>query len=437
MRLTIEQKPLETALKALKRVVPPKTTMPILRTVNISASVESQGIDLTTTDLEQVLSIHLNSGTCKIEESGKSLVPHAKLLEIVSPLDKARPVEFTTSENTVVREADSGKRFDPDYKMNVVSNGGYSVISGDDPNLFPLIPSFPTETLTTIPVETLLTGLNKVLFAAATDELRPVLNGILFHLKNGMFRLVATDGHRLSSYCDMSQRHSVNSKEYRESKDKEQTLTTILKPGHFQKLSGFWIPDRVETKTFKLDYHELQFIVPKATLENLAKLVDKRGEPVEVALMNNQIWFRQGNFTLASRLIEGRFPMYESVMPYHNPFLFKYDRDEMLQAVKQVVPSASSLTKHIRLELSHDKIIVSAEDSEGVSRTTRTVDCQYIGEELTIGYNGRFLIQVLEHLEPGTINGRISGPSGACLIRSDESPKIYSHIILLMPVRLN
>lgn len=373
MRFSVPQDRFLTALERAASVVPSKTTMPILRTVHVS--VQKNELAISATDLELIVTSRVSAD---IAEEGVAVIPAKRMVDLARALQSDLPVRV---------EDEAG------HYMVIHAGQGRFRIAGEEPSLFPQLPTLPPEPVLKLAANKVKRLIDKVLFAVATDELRPVLNGVLFQLKGGKLRVVATDGHRLVRWTDTA--------------------------------NSYQAPD-------------FDWIVPKRALDVLNKMVDgKDTMTVEIFHAQNQLHFKQDTIVLSTRLIEGKFPMFDSVIPTNNPNLMTAEVKPFMNAVRRVSVFSGSLTKHIRIDLKPGELILQAEDPEGVGRGMEPLPVEYAGEAFTIGYNSAFLEKILSQVDCSYVKFELSGPSGAGVVRPTEQMDGEDLLMLLMPVRLN
>ena len=348
--------------------------MPILRTVHVA--VRKNEMAVSATDLELIVTTRV---LADVKEEGIAVVPAKRLVELARAMQSDIPVEI---------QDEAGH-----YLMINAGQGKFR-IAGEEPSLFPQLPVLPPDPVLRIPAVKMKRIVDKTLFAVATDELRPVLNGVLFQMKAGKLRVVATDGHRLVKWID--------------------TATT------YQAADFDWI-------------------VPKRALEVLSKMLDSTREQIEVELFlaQNQLHFRQDAIILSTRLIDGKFPMFDSVIPSNNPNHLTAEVKPFVSAVKRVSVFSGSLTKHIRIDLKAGEVVLMAEDPEGVGKGQEPIVVEYAGENFTIGYNASFLEKILTQVDSSHVHFELSGPSGAGVIKPTEQMEGEDLLMLLMPVRLS
>ncbi|MCX7835682.1 MAG: DNA polymerase III subunit beta [bacterium] len=374
MRISVTQERFESVIERAFTVVPSKTTMPILRTVYVEC--KNGELAVSATDLELMITIKTSAD---VAENGVSVIPAKRLYDLAKTLQKDVPVRLESEDESAVI---------------ITSGQGKFKISTEEPSYFPQLPMLPPEPILRLPHPRLKRIIEKTLFAVATDELRPVLSGVLFQMKNGMLRVVSTDGHKLVKWVDNQNKYEV--------------------------------PD-------------FDWIIPKRALEVLSKMLDNNKDipPVEIYLASQQLHFKLDQVTLSTRLIEGKFPLFDSVIPQNNPNILIAEVKPFLSAVKRVSVFSGALTKHIRIDLKSGEIVLSAEDTEGTGRGTEPLPVEYSGEQFTIGYNYSFLERILNQIDSTLVRFELSGPSGAGVIRPVEQVEGEDILMLLMPVRLN
>ena len=219
-------------------------------------------------------------------------------------------------------------------------------------------------------------------FSVSKDETRYVLTGILFTTKDGMLRLVSTDGRRMAMV--------------------EREPKTLM-PGDHQK------------------------IVPEKALAELLRLLGD--EPtVQIHMKENQISFDLGKTQLVSRLIEGKFPNYEQVIPAESPNKLMVDREQFLLATRRISLWSTQDSPSIRLDLRHGQMIVSKQSPE-IGEAHEDVQIQYTGPEFSIGFNPSYLIDVLKALPDGKVEMELPGPDRPGVIRTKDH---YLYVVLPM-----
>jgi len=275
-------------------------------------------------------------------------------------------------------------------KVKMKTDNGEYTLTGESSEEFPAIPEFKGETEIPFDVPVLQRLIGTTLFAVSADELRPAMMGVLFQFSKGQVRTVATDGHRLVRV--------VNSN----------------------------IPAVKITK---------DIIIPAKALSLLDKVA--AGASTKVLITGTHVMFRFDGTSLISRLIEEKYPNYESVIPQDNEKRLVVNKHEMLQSVRRVSLYSNSTTHQIRFSVAKDEIRVTAEDQDFGSEAKEKVSCDYNDDEIEIGFNSGYVVDVLSHLEADEVEFRMSSPNRAAVISPAAPREGEDVLMLIMPVRLN
>lgn len=263
-----------------------------------------------------------------------------------------------------------------------------SYLSADD---FPEAPELENTESITMPANVLVEAINKTLFATGTDEHRPVMTGVFFELGTDECRFVATDAHRLIKYT------------------------------------------RSELKAPK----NANFIMPKKPL-NLIKNILPSGEDVMIDYNETNTRFISGNLTIICRLIDGKYPAYNAVIPQENPNVLTINRTMFLNSLKRVAIFANKSTHQVRLKLTGSELTISAEDVDFSNKAEETFACDYSGNDIQIGFNAKFLGEMLQNLQSDDVTLSMSEPNRAGIIEPvdglEEGEKI---LMLVMPLMLS
>ena len=373
MKLSCTQENLNKGLNIVGRAVATRTTLPI--TNNVLLASDDGRLKLVATNLEMAITCWLGA---KIEEEGTITVPARLLTEFVSSLpNDTIDVQLSPQTKTLGLKC---ARFE-------------ARISGVDAKDFPPIPSVDDGVKTTVEVEALRQGINKVVFAAATEESRPVLTGVSARFENESLVLAAADGFRLAVY--------------------ELPITTA-----------------VSQKT--------EVIIPAHTLAELNRLVADQEEPVDITLNPNksQVLFRLQNINLVSQLIQGTFPNYSQLVPQSYTTRVIVNVNDFLQATRTASIFARDGSGIVRLmvtpggEASPGKLAVSAR-SEEIGDDVGEIDATVEGDESKIAFNGKYLTDVLSVLHESQVALEITNPSSPGLIRPVGTDN-YTHVIMPM-----
>lgn len=370
MRFTVPQKDFLAHLQKLFAVVPGKTTHPILN--NILFHVEPTEVRMTATDLEISLVTRM-----KVEggEGEDLAIPAKRLVEIVRELDE-RPITVQT---------------DRQGQVEILSGQASFTIPSEQAENFPKLPGIEVSAELEMSTDRLRQHVERLAFAVSTDDLRPVLTGVLFEFREESLNLVATDGHRLVRIQDHKQ-------------------------------AG-------QTKLGSM-------IVPIKALNLVSRSLDGSIDKVKLSLAQNHLVFTQGGAQIYSTLISGRYPAYEGVIPLQNENVMQATRPALSRAVKQVSNCANNVTRQINLALQENKLVITAEDNEYGSRARNELDVDYHGDALEIAFNANYLDQMLRHLDNEQVVLKFGTAERAALILPEINQEAEDLLMLLMPVRL-
>ncbi|QMU64925.1 MAG: DNA polymerase III subunit beta [Flavobacteriaceae bacterium] len=309
-------------------------------------------------------------------DSSGTIALSARLLLDTLKTFPDQPLIFRTGDNhTIEISSDQGK-----YDM--------AYFDGDE---FPKAVSLPSPSKTIMSSHILATAISKTIFAAGNDDLRPVMSGVFFQFSTEYLTFVATDAHKLVKY----------------------------------------------TRTDVSADETAEFIMPKKPL-NLLKGVLENSDDVTVEYNDSNAKFTFDHFVLVCRLIDGKYPNYEAVIPKENPNKLTIDRASFLNSVRRVSIFSSKTTHQIRLKMAGTELNVSAEDLDFSNKADERLSCEYQGDDMQIGFNSRFLSEMLSNLNSDEILIEMSLPNRAGILTpidgTDEGEQIT---MLVMPVMLN
>lgn len=310
----------------------------------------------------------------QVAEPGSITVPARKFAEIVRELPDT-PVDIEVDGLKVVLRCERGV---------------FRLI-GVDKEEFPNLPEVRSDRSITLPSSALQRLIRKTIFAVSTDETRPNLNGALWRIGNGAILMVATDGHRLAKVSLTSE-----------------------------------VPDSVTEG----------IIVPPKALNNLARLIGDSEVPPRVTIGENHIVFELEQTTLCSRLIEATFPDYEKVIPTTNRKSLIVNRGALQSAVRRVAVLSNSTTRQIRFSIRPGYIELSASSQDFGGEAREEVPAQYDGIDLDIGYDYRYILDVIERIESEEVIFSLDTPVSAGLIIPAEQLEGEEYLCLIMPLRL-
>jgi len=308
-------------------------------------------------------------------ETGSFLLPARMLVDTV----KALPVQPLTF------------MFNDDGTMNIISETGkYSFAYGNAED-YPTPVEMEDASNLSMPSGVLVDAISKTIFATSNDDLRPTMTGILFEFSPESLNFVATDAHKLVKY---------------------------------------------ERKDLKAN-EETQFIVPKKPLQILKNYIAGSDNEVNIAYDDRNVKFDFDNIQLLSRLINGQYPNYSAVIPRDNPNVLIVDRQNLLNVVKRVDIFASKATHLMRFDIIGSELKVSAEDLDFSNRAEERMTCNYQGDDMAIGFNSKFLIEMLSNLDSDEVSFNMSLPSKAAIINPIDGLEEGEFVtMLVMPLML-
>jgi len=260
---------------------------------------------------------------------------------------------------------------------------------GEEADEFPEIPNMHEGMTLTTETELIQDAIGKTMFAVSTDDLRPAMMGVYFDIGEAESKFVATDGHRLVRFVN---------------------------------------------RNLKSD-QPVSFIVPDKALNLISKALD--GADCDLTVSDDHAQFKSGNTIIITRLINEQYPNYESVIPRDNDKELSVDKNQMLSTVKRVSVFSSSTTRQIRLQLSADKLTIRAEDIDMSSEAKETIACDYSFDEMEIGFNAKYLADVLSNVDGDEAKFEFSTPNRAGIVKPVEESEGEEMLMLVMPVMLN
>ncbi len=371
MKATIERANLLKSLGHVQSVVERRNTIPILSNVLIEASADGT-IRLMATDLD--LQVNEALAAVSVETPGATTVSAHTLFDIVRKLPEGTQVSLTAADGKMQVVAARSR-----YSLNTLPRDDFPIIAeGDLPTRFEL------------PAAALRQIIDKTRFAISTEETRYYLNGIFFHVSDDgqpVLKAAATDGHRLAR-------------------------VTIPRPEGAEGM-----PD---------------IIVPRKCVAELRKLLDEVEGTVEVTLSATKIRFGLGTAVLTSKLIDGTFPDYSRVIPTGNDKILRIDPKSFMAGVDRVSTIASDKTRAVKMALEPDRITLSVTSPEN-GTAAEEVPGEYSADAFEIGFNARYLMDILGQIEGNSIEVHLADAAAPTLLReSDSSDALY----VLMPMRV-
>ncbi|WDF68761.1 DNA polymerase III subunit beta [Sphingobacterium oryzagri] len=340
---------------------------------NFLFEIKDNLLTISATDLQTSM---VTSLQIEAKEEGKVAMPSKILIETLKTLPD-QPVAFSVDTSTLAIEISAG---DGKYKL-----------SGENADDFPKIPVVDNVSTVSLGASILSEAINKTIFAVSNDELRPAMSGVLVQLAEQSITFVSTDAHKLVRY----RRTDVSS-------DKPTSL-----------------------------------ILPKKALTLLKSSLPSDETVVSIEYNNTNAFFQFGNIHLICRLIDERYPDYEAVIPQVNPNKLTVDRLLFLNTLRRVVIFANKTTHQVRLKISGSELHISAEDLDFSNEAHERLSCQFEGQDMEIGFNAKFLVEMLNNLSASEVVIEMSTPNRAGLLIPAIKEDNEDILMLVMPVMLN
>lgn len=361
--------------KALKRVIGAiSPRVPMASLSNLYLKLEGNTLEITGTDLEVTINSRLD--LVESEGSGGVLIPAKRFQELVNELpDVQLEMELLESGN---------------IKLRGEGIGEYT-LPGGNPIEFPELHPVEAKMSFVLSSEDIRRIVSKTIFAVSHDDMRPVLTGLLLQLRPGNVRMVATDGHRLSYF-----NHSG-----------------IEYQGEPQDV-----------------------IIPMRALNLLIRNLSDDDHP-RIGLAESRASFTTDNQELITRLIDGNYPRYESVIPENNSNKLVVQTADFMSAVRRVSIFASQLSRQIKLSIDTGEMKLESEDFEQGGQAVETMPVDYTGDPVTLAYNASYLMDVLKQLDTEEALFELGSADDAALIKPSTQGEDEEFMMLLMPIRLS
>lgn len=336
-------------------------------------TIEDKQLTIAATDLETSIITKLE--VVAADADGVIAIP-AKILQETLKALPAQPITFQISEET--------------NSIQITSSQGKYRLAGESGQDFPRLPEADTVDSVSIESATLSQIISKTLFATSNDDLRPAMNGIFLQLDFQKLISVATDAHKLVKYTLSNLESDVSA----------------------------------------------SFIVPKKAM-NLLRSALPNGGNIKISFNTSNAFFDFGETHLVCRLVDARYPDYNAVIPVDNPNTLTVNRSDFQSCLKRIAIYANKTTNQVVLNISEDSLTVSAQDLDFSNEATEQLSCTFEGEPLTIGFNAKFLIEMLTVLESDEVKMELSGPSRAGILLPADSVENEEILMLVMPVMLS
>ncbi|HMV13893.1 MAG TPA: DNA polymerase III subunit beta [Chitinophagales bacterium] len=309
------------------------------------------------------------------KESFKVAIPARILLDSLKALAE-QPITIAVDETT--------------NGIEITTDNGKYKLSGENSADFPKEPTAEGVDEVKLASSILNKGISKTLFAVSNDELRPAMTGVYFQLDDNGITFVATDAHKLVKY-----NHSE------------------IKGGN------------------------ASFIVPKKALNLLKAVLQNNDTEVSVQFNKSNAFFSFNNIQLICRLIDAKYPDYNAVIPKENPNLLSVQKEDFFSSLKRTSIYSNKTTHQVVLKMAGSELTVSAQDLDFSNEASEKLSCDYQGNAMEIGFNAKFLIEMLAALDSSDINIELSTPNRAGIIRPTDKDENEDLLMLVMPVMLN
>ncbi|MEO6916992.1 MAG: DNA polymerase III subunit beta [Chitinophagaceae bacterium] len=309
------------------------------------------------------------------KETGKVCIPARILMDSLKNIPE-QPLAFNIESN---------------FAIEITTDNGKYKVMGENPDNFPKEPSADDTTSFTMTSTALVTAINKTLFAVSSDDLRPAMTGVYFDLNEKYIQFVATDAHRLIRY------------------------------------------KRSDVSCPQTD----SFIVPKKPLNLLKSSLPDNNDELTINYNKNHFFVKHGTTHMSCRLIDARFPDYRVVIPVDNPYKLTVGKADFQSALRRVSVFSNKSTNQVVLSIQGNELQLMAQDVDFAFEGTERMKCQYVGENLSIAFNARFLVEMLNAADSSEVTIELSTPTKAGIIKPSENAEDEELLILVMPLMLN
>lgn len=341
---------------------------------NFLFEVENKVLTLHASDLETTMTTTLD---VEAKDKGQIAIPAKLLLDTLKTFPD-QPLTFSIDQKK--------------FGIEISSDYGKYKLTGYNGSEFPKVPTLESPSSVKIGAEVLANAINKTIFATGNDELRPVMSGVFCQFSTKDLVFVATDAHKLVRYR------------------------------------------RKDAKAGK----NASFIIPKKPLNLLKNILLATSAEVTLEYNDSNASFNFDGINLVCRLIDGKYPNYEAVIPKENPNRLTVDRSGLLGSVKRVSIFANKTTHQVRLKISGSELTISAEDLDFANEANERLTCSYEGDDMEIGFNSRFLLEMLSNISTAEVIMEMSAPNRAgILLPSQPENEGEDMLMLVMPVMLN
>lgn len=373
MKFIVSSTSLLSHLQAISRVINSKNTLPIMDCFLFNLQDGTLSITASDTETTMITSIEVTES----DSDGRFAIVARTLLDAMKEIPE-QPLTFNLNPNTL--------------EITVQYMNGQYTVMGQNADEYPQPATLGDNAVhANIPADVLLNGINRALFATADDELRPVMNGIYFDITPDDITMVASDGHKLVRNKNLSVKGS----------------------------------------------EKAAFILPKKPANLLKNVLTKEENSVSIDFDDRNAVITLEKYRMVCRLIEGRYPNYNSVIPQNNPYKITIDRAVLLSALRRVSVFSSQSSSLVKLRMGDNKLVISTQDLDFSTSAEETLVCQYEGNPMSIGFKAPFLIDILNNLPGQDVIIELADPSRAGVIVPAEQEENCDLLMLLMPMMLN
>lgn len=361
-------------LKQLSAINGVITTNPVVPILeNFLFEITDGKLTITASDLQTSMITELE---VEAKENGSIAVPSKILLETLRNLPE-QPVTFSIDEET--------------YSIEINSDNGRYKLAGENATDFPKVPSVSDGNDVNISSDVLGNAINNTILATSSDELRPAMTGVYLNLSDTNTTFVATDGHRLIRYrrVDIAADNGAS------------------------------------------------MIIPRKALTLLKSTLPSGNTNVNVQYNVANAFFKFDGIHMVCRLIDERFPDYENVIPANNDNEMIIDRTELLGSLKRIAIYANKTTHQVRLKITGSELVISSEDLDFSNEANERLSCDHNGADIEIGFNGKFLIEMLANIDSTQVSMKFSEPNKAGLLFPVDKDDNEDLLMLVMPVMLS
>ena len=372
MKFNIDGKLFQQQLQAVNKVISAKNALSILD--NFLFELEGQWLTITGSDQENIVTARVE--VMDSDGDGAVAVPAKSLLEITKEISN-QPLTFARNEVT--------------GEIDVEFLNGRFRFMGINADEFPRGEKTEKDAeVITVPSSVILKGIEKTIYAVSTETIRPMMTGIYWDIHEGDITFVASDTHKLVRY-----------------------INTEVNPGI-----------------------ERGFIMPAKPASILRGIIGKEEQDVTVTLGSKGARFEFGAYSLTCRFIKGNYPNYNRVIPESNPFVVTVDREAFLNAMRRVAIFASKASNLVKLEINQDGMKLAAQDLDYGTSAEERVICEYKGNDMVIGFNSQFTVEILSNLGGDTVVVKLSDPARPGIFCPLEQEANQNIVTIQMPMQV-